>query len=63
MKSVLRLLLLSLATFALLLFPPIAELRSESKANLGFAISFPATSSSEALDGRLLLLISKDHSK
>jgi hypothetical protein len=63
MEKVLRLLLLPSVTFTVLLFTQIAELKSESTANLRFAISFPAASSSQALDGRLLLLISKDNSR
>lgn len=63
MRKVPGLLLSLSASLTLLLFPQIAELKSESPANLRFAISFPAASSREALDGRLLLLISKDNSR
>jgi hypothetical protein len=36
---------------------------ASSPSSFGFAISFPATSSREPLDGRMLLLVSKDNSK
>jgi hypothetical protein len=46
-----------------LLLPQIAELRSEQNGSLRVAISFPETSTKEALDGRLLLLISTDSAR
>jgi putative esterase len=46
-----------------LLFPEIAELKSESAPKLRFVISVPATNSKEPLDGRILLLLSTDNSK
>ena len=57
-----RLLTLSflLATSALL--TPVAKLQS-TPASLKFAISFPETSAREALDGRMLLLISKNNTR
>ena len=48
------------AAFILSLFVTNAELKSPT-ANLRFDISFPATASKEALDGRLLLLISTNN--
>ena len=42
---------------------PLTELKSQQPASLRFAISFPDTSSKEALDGRLLLLVSADSSR
>src|SRR6202008_4219255 len=40
-----------------------AEMKTLPTSQLRFAISFPETGSKEALDGRMLLLISKDGSK
>ena len=59
-------LFLFLALFALptpLELVTFAELKTEPAAGVRFAVSFPASSSGEALDGRVLLLISKDGSK
>src|SRR6185503_1417677 len=42
---------------------PLTELKSQQPASLRFAVSFPDTSSKEALDGRLLLLVSADSSR
>lgn len=46
-----------------LLFPQLAESKSEKSTILHFSVSFPDTSSREPLDGRLLLLVSTDNSK
>jgi hypothetical protein len=46
------------ALLALFLFSTDAQLNSTNTASLRFEISFPASASKEALDGRLLLLIS-----
>ena len=59
-------LFLFLALFALptpLELVTFAELKTEPAAGVRFAVSFPASSSGEALDGRLLLLISKEARK
>lgn len=48
---------------ACLLFPAHAELKSNPSDKLSFAISFPETSSKDAIDGRLLLLISTDNAR
>ena len=42
---------------------PVAESQNTPTTGLRFAINFPAASSREALDGRVLLLVSKDNSK
>ena len=56
-------LFLLLFLISLVALPSLAELKTEPAASVRFAVSFPAPSSNEALDGRLLLLISKDGSK
>lgn len=62
MRNLQRLLVLaSFLAFAALL-APVAQLQSDPS-NLKFAISFPAASSKDALDGRMLLLISKNNSR
>ena len=62
MRNLQRLLVLaSFLAFAALL-APVAQLQSDPS-NLKFAISFPAASSKDALDGRMLLLISKNDSR
>ncbi|HEY0430834.1 MAG TPA: alpha/beta hydrolase-fold protein [Pyrinomonadaceae bacterium] len=58
-----RLFVISLILLAPLLFTRTTETKSASAPGLQFAISFPATSSREPLDGRLLLLISKDNAE
>ena len=62
-RTMARLILSSAALFVLSLLPQTAELKSEPMTNMRFAISFPATSSKEPLDGRVLLLFSTDNSK
>lgn len=57
LNSILAILLVSL------LYPQIAELKSEQKAGLQFAVSFPETSNKEPLDGRVLLLVSTDSAR
>jgi len=53
---------LILGLLAVALFATNAELKSsEQSANIRFDISFPASSSKEALDGRLLLLLSTNN--
>lgn len=62
MRNLQRLLVLaSFLAFAALL-APVAQLQSDP-GNLKFAISFPAASSKDAIDGRMLLLISKNDSR
>ena len=65
--TLLRLLVFSLLlALTPLLFTRTAQMKiapAASPASVGFAISFPATSSREPLDGRLLLLVSRDNSK
>lgn len=58
-----RLFVFSLLLPTLLLCTTAVEMKTKEGGNLRFAISFPASSSREALDGRMLLLISKDNSK
>ncbi|HEU4478227.1 MAG TPA: hypothetical protein VFR80_06890 [Pyrinomonadaceae bacterium] len=43
--------------------PPVAKLENASQANLRFAVSFPSDRSNSALDGRMLLLISKNNDR
>ena len=62
MRNVQRLLVLSLFLAVAAFLAPVAQLQS-SASNLKFAISFPAASSKDALDGRMLLLISKNNSR
>jgi hypothetical protein len=62
LKTLRRLSLLSLILLATTLFSEKGEMKTEP-ASLRFAISFPEASSREPLDGRLLLLVSKDNSK
>ena len=54
--------LILIAVFVLTLFSTNADLKSNA-ANVRFDISFPASSSKEALDGRLLLLVSTDNDR
>lgn len=56
-------LLLSLLVLVQLLFAPAAEAQDHPPTNLRFGVTFPVTSSSAPLDGRVLLLISTDNSK
>src|SRR5688572_14835673 len=62
MRNLQRLLVLSLFLVFAAFLAPVAQLQS-SAGNLKFAISFPAPSSKDALDGRMLLLISKNNSR
>jgi len=62
MRYLQRLLVLSLILAVAAFLAPVAQLQS-SAGNLKFAISFPAASSKDALDGRMLLLISKNNSR
>ncbi len=65
-KTSRRLCLLSLILLAPTLFSGKGEMKTEPAAGpsgLSFAISFPEASSRQPLDGRLLLLVSKDGSK
>ena len=62
MRNIQRLLVLSLFSAIAAFLTPVAQLQS-AQSNLKFAISFPAASSKEALDGRMLLLISKNNSR
>ena len=57
-----RLLLYPSLILSLLLFPISAKLKTVRAAGPSFSISFPETSSREAIDGRILLLISTDDS-
>lgn len=65
MRSKTKAYLLSFLTILLVssLVPRTAELKSSQSNGLRFAISFPETSSKDALDGRLLLLVSTDSSR
>ncbi|MEK6282443.1 MAG: hypothetical protein AABN95_18950 [Acidobacteriota bacterium] len=45
------------------LFVVSTESRSQQSSNLRFEVSFPATSSRDPLDGRVLLLVSKDNTR
>ena len=62
MRTIQRLLLLTLLLASAAFLTPIAQLQS-TPTSLKFAISFPQASSKEALDGRLLLLISKNNTR
>ena len=62
MRNIERILGLSLFLACAAFLTPVAQLQSGPN-NLKFAISFPATSSKDALDGRMLLLISKNNSR
>ncbi|MCA1602888.1 MAG: esterase family protein [Acidobacteria bacterium] len=62
-KTRVRLFLFLPILVAVLLLPQIAQLRSEQNSGLRFAVSFPETSNKEALDGRILLLVSADSSR
>ena len=57
--------LISLTLFLLtsLAFPHTARLESQSQSNLRFAVSFPSERSATPLDGRVLLLISKNNTR
>lgn len=57
-----RLFVFSLLLATLATLTTHAELQS-TQSHLRFAISFPATSSNEALDGRMLLLVSKNNTR
>ena len=58
-----RLFAISLILLAPLLFTQTAKMKTETQSGLRFAISFPDASSGEPLDGRMLLLISKDNAE
>ncbi|HKO44015.1 MAG TPA: hypothetical protein VJU84_12125 [Pyrinomonadaceae bacterium] len=62
MRNIQRLLVLSLFLAFAAFLSPVAQLQSDPS-NLKFAISFPAASSKDPLDGRMLLLISKNNSR
>ena len=62
MRNIQRLLVLSLFLAFAAFLTPVAQLQSGAS-NLKFAISFQAASSKDALDGRMLLLISKNNSR
>ena len=62
-KTKVRLFLFLPILVAVLLLPQIAQLRSEQNSGLRFAVSFPEASNKEALDGRILLLVSADSSR
>ena len=62
MRNIQRLLVLLLFLAFAAFLTPVAQLQS-GPGNLKFAISFPAASSKDALDGRMLLLISKNNSR
>jgi len=49
--------------FAVLALPSVAKLSEKPNANLRFSVSFPAEKSSVPLDGRLLLLVSKNNTR
>ncbi len=63
MRSIGRLVLLLPVLFAWLLFARTAELRTNQATKFRLAVSFPESSSREALDGRMLLLLSIDNSR
>ena len=62
-QSLLRLFVLSLFFVTTLFFVRTAEMKTEPMTNLRFSISFPDASSHDALDGRMLLLVSNDNTK
>ena len=62
-RNIQRLLALALSLVTLASLTPVAELQTTATTNIRFAISFPATSSNELLDGRILLLISKNNTR
>ena len=62
MRNIQRLLVLSSFLAFAAFLTPVAQLQS-GPSNLKFAISFPAASSKDPLDGRMLLLISKNNSR
>ncbi|HEY5884208.1 MAG TPA: alpha/beta hydrolase-fold protein [Pyrinomonadaceae bacterium] len=62
MRNLLRILFLSLLLASTALLIPVAQLQSDA-GSLKFAISFPASASTNALDGRMLLLISKNNTR
>lgn len=63
MKHVVRLAAFCLIGVVPLVLVPSAELKPLSAAPVSFSISFPATSTTEALDGRMLLLISNNNTR
>ncbi|HEV7797021.1 MAG TPA: hypothetical protein VGO73_02605, partial [Pyrinomonadaceae bacterium] len=62
-KNATQLFLLSLILLTALLFTFKADMKTEPTTNLRFSISFPEASSHDALDGRMLLLVSTDNAK
>ncbi len=63
LKHIPRLLVLSFLLAGLASLIPVAQPQSANATKLRFAISFPATSSADALDGRMLLLVSKNNTR
>jgi hypothetical protein len=62
-STLLRIFLLSVVILAPLLFSRTAEMKIQSSINLRFTVSLSDVAGPEPIDGRLLLLISKDKSK
>jgi hypothetical protein len=62
MRAIGRLILLLSVFFTVLLFTRIAQLKPNQGTRIRFVIDFPLPSSKEALDGRMLLLLSTDNS-
>lgn len=62
-KTLWQFLVISIAFLSPLVFIKTASVKTTTPASLRFAIAFPVASSAEPLDGRMLLLVSKDGSK
>jgi len=58
-----RLSTLLLIVVAVIYLPQAGEMKTQTTSSLRFAISFPAAASRDTLDGRMLLLLSKDNTK
>ena len=62
MRNILRILVWSLLLASSAVLAPVAQLQSDP-GSLKFAISFPSSASGKPLDGRMLLLVSKNNSR
>jgi hypothetical protein len=58
-----RFISISFVLLAVLALPSVAKLSEKPNANLRFSVSFPVEKSSAPLDGRLLLLVSKNNTR
>ncbi len=62
-RNIQRLLVLSLLVVSSAVLTPVAQLQSDPPRSVKFSITFPDASSKDALDGRMLLLISKNNAR